>query len=154
MEKNIDENFVLEISKEITENKTEELYDTDGIFSFDFENFKSNVCHDLKYLGDIGFINKTIESCEIRQFFNEGNTVECFYLLAMIDFLSNKNNIPICNDYDDIRQYKLVNTVFPSDTILLCLINKSEEPKNNIMKIAIPEFFKYNIIETEVYNAC
>lgn len=32
---------------------------------------------------------------------------EAFYLLAMLDYLSKRNGLPKCNEYEEIRRYKL-----------------------------------------------
>ncbi len=43
---------------------------------------------------------------------------EAFYLLAMLDYLSKRNGLPKCNEYEEIRRYKLEKPVFPADTEL------------------------------------
>lgn len=60
-----------------------------------FETFKSNTCHLLKDIGDIDFIIETLETDEIRKLYERKWYREALYLLAMIDYLSRINSLPI-----------------------------------------------------------
>ena len=44
-----------------------------------FELFKSNVCHQLKALGDIDFIIQTLENNKIREYYDRQWFPECFF---------------------------------------------------------------------------
>ena len=72
-----------------------------------FEIFKSNTCHHVKDMGDLDFILSILESDEIRRLFNKGWYPEALYLLAMLDYLSGENNMPLCTKYNDIRMQLL-----------------------------------------------
>ena len=61
-----------------------------------FEVFKSNVCHAVKDKGDIDFLIDTLESDEIRRLYNKQWYPEALYLLAMVDYLSRENGVPLC----------------------------------------------------------
>ena len=61
----------------------------------DFENFKSFICHRVKELGDIEFMIQLIESDDIRSFFDRKWYPESLYLLAMLDYLSRLNDVPL-----------------------------------------------------------
>ena len=78
-----------------------------------FELFKSNVCHRLKEQGDIDFLIETLKEDMIRQYYDKKWYPESFYLLAMVDYISRENNVPICNDYDDLRQQKMQKMIYP-----------------------------------------
>lgn len=117
-----------------------------------FGIFKGNVCHALKEQGDIQFIIQTLESGEIRKLFNKGWYEEILYLLAMLDYVSRENNVPVCSDYADIRATKLDRTVYPSSVLMLSKVLKSEDPKKKAMQEAIPEFMRFNIVEADVRN--
>ncbi|MGN0276744.1 MAG: helix-turn-helix domain-containing protein, partial [Hominisplanchenecus sp.] len=78
-----------------------------------FEVFKSNTCHRVKELGDIDFIIDTLEADDIRKLYNRQWYRETLYLLAMVDYLSRLNNLPICTNYNDIRRQKLEKLYFP-----------------------------------------
>jgi len=40
------------------------------------------------------------------------------YLLAMIDYLSRVNNLPVCTNYNDIRSQKLEKPYFPPGVVV------------------------------------
>ena len=114
-----------------------------------FELFKSSVCHRLKEMGDPDFIMDVLKSQEIRTYYDRGWYPESLYLLAMLDYLSRRNDLPLCEDYNEIRKYKLESPLYPAD------INLSEkllgkDSRKTALKKAIPEFLEYNIVECEV----
>ena len=117
-----------------------------------FENFKSSICHRVKEMGDINFIIDVIENDEVRMYYNRAWFPECLYLLAMIDYLSRENDIPIDNEYDDIRQYKLEKLIYPSSLWALAETCKDDTILNKAYQESIPEFKRFNIIENEVRN--
>ena len=88
----------------------------------DFEAFKSTISHQIKSLGELPFILDVLKSNTIRQLWKEDKYKECFYLLAMVDYLSKKNNIPLVTDYDDIRQNKLLDPLYPRDIEMMDLL--------------------------------
>ena len=118
----------------------------------DFELFKSNICHKLKNMGDIDFVIDILESNVIITYLERKWYPEAFYLLAMTDYVSRENDIPLCRDYDEIRNKKLANAVYPRSVLALCAASKDDEAKNNAVKNAIPEFMRHNIVEAEVRN--
>jgi Helix-turn-helix. len=117
-----------------------------------FETYKSNICHMVKDMGDIDFIIQTLETNKIRSLYQKRWYPECLYLLAMIDYLSRENNLPLCNEYSDIRSTSLKAPVYPASIITMSVLSKSERPKTDSFAAAIPEFRRFNIIENEVRN--
>jgi transcriptional regulator with XRE-family HTH domain len=117
-----------------------------------FETFKSNTCHYVKDMGDLEFIVDVLEKDEIRKLYNRKWYLEAMYLLAMLDYLSRENEIPICTKYNDIRGKRLSKPEFSSGVLLPCEVLNSDEPKVKAIKEAIPEFLRFNIIESEVRN--
>lgn len=61
----------------------------------------------------MGFIIHTLESSLIHRYADQHWYAKCFYLLAMVDYLSRENGLPLCNDYDDLRQMKLQAPLYP-----------------------------------------
>lgn len=118
----------------------------------DFELFKSNICHSLKELGDIQFLIEKIKSDEVNMYYQRCWYPECLYLLAMIDYISRLNNIPICTNYNQIRQLKLREKIYPVGIELADMVSHSEEMKIKAELSAIPEFLRFNIVENEVRN--
>lgn len=119
-----------------------------------FELFKSNTCHMVKDMGDIPFIIQLLETDQIRKLYEKKWYPEALYLLAMLDYLSRENQVPICTNYNDIRTAKLQRPVYPSSVVILCRTLKSDAPKEECYRMAIPEFLRFNIVESDVRNVC
>lgn len=119
-----------------------------------FEVFKSNVCHFVKAKGDIDFIIDTLSADEVRALYDRNWHAEAFYLLAMVDYLSRINEIPLCTNYNDIRSQKLKETIYPAGVVLLDTAMKTDKYRQECMQNAIPEFLHFNIVESEVRNVC
>lgn len=123
-------------------------------YRYSFETFKSNTCHHVKDLGDIEFIVQTLESDEIRKLYERQWYREALYLLAMVDYLSRLNDLPICTNYNDIRNQKLKKPCFPSGIEMFCAATGDDRKKEDAMTNAIPEFMRFNIVECEVRDVC
>ena len=117
-----------------------------------FEVYKSTICHYVKDYGDIPFVIDILEHNRIRELYNKKWYPEAFYMLAMIDYLSRVNDIPICNDYNDIRGRKLKETIYPTGILLEAKITRNDDLKRQALENSIPEFIRYNIVEAEVRN--
>lgn len=117
-----------------------------------FELFKSNVCHKLKNLGDIDFLIDALESNEIRSYYEKKWYPESLYLLAMVDYLSRINGVAICEEFDDIRKRKLSDVLFPSSVLAMAASRNDDTPKQQALREAIPEFLRFNIVESEIRN--
>lgn len=117
-----------------------------------FETFKSNICHHVKDLGDVDFMIQLLETDEIRTLFHRKWYPEALYLLAMLDYLSRENNIPVCTKYDDIRTRRLEKPVYPTGILITSEVLQSEAPLRQAELEAIPEFRRFNIMESEVRN--
>ena len=117
-----------------------------------FENFKSTVCHRVKSMGDIAFIVDTLDRQDIRNYYEKKWYPESLYLLAMLDYLSRENDLPICNEYDDLRQCKLEKPVYPAGVRAISAAMKNDTAMKRAAETAIPEFARFNIIENEVRN--
>ena len=138
--------------KELLENDAGD--EPDIPYRSSFEIFKSNVCHLVKDKGDIDFIVDILRRNEIRMYWNRKWYPESFYLLAMVDYLCRENDLPVCQDYDDIRKHKLAEPVYPRDIMVAAKLNPALDQRKSSRDNAIPEFLKYNIVEGEVRNVC
>lgn len=144
---------VLNVSIEsIIENEA----DNDLYFSYrtDFEVFKSNICHLVKDKGDVNFLIDILSEDEIRKLYSRKWYAEAFYLLATVDYLSNVNGIPLCTNYNDIRSHKLKEKVYPAGAVLSDKIMNTDTHCSECLKNAIPEFLRFNIVESEIRNVC
>ena len=117
-----------------------------------FDVFKSNVCHQVKAQGDLDFIVNTLQSGMIRRYADRGWYAECLYLLAMVDYLSRENGLPLCNDYDDLRTMKLRKPLYSLSITLADAVAGSGQRMEASRLRAIPEFLRFNIVESEVRN--
>lgn len=115
-----------------------------------FETFKNQVRHEVKLLGDINFINQTLDTDMISRYWKWEWFFEAFYLLAMLDYLCRANHVKIPSKYDSIREYSLPETVYPMDINLAAKIDKGLDLRKTAVKESIPEFMKYNIVEKEI----
>lgn len=120
----------------------------------DFEVFKSNVCHFIKDNEDLEFIITTLQEDKISRYWERKWYPEAFYLLAMLDYLSRINEIPLCTKYNDIRSHSLKEPLYPRDVLLIKKLNAESDITERCMQDAIPEFLRFNIIEREVRNVC
>ena len=142
---------VLEVSMEsLIEEKMNPDFEKQKRVSFDV--FKSNVCHYVKDKGDIDFIIETLSKDEIRTLYDRQWYAESFYLLAMVDYLSKENDVPLCTNYNDIRAQRLKEPVYPSGVLLSDEAIQTDKYHKEALANAIPEFLNYNIIESEIRN--
>ena len=141
-------------TEEISIQKNEVLHSEEAQQRLAFEQFKSNTCHRVKDMGDIPFIIRLLESNQIRKFYEKKWYPEALYLLAMLDYLSRENDVPLCKNYNDIRTTKLQQPVYPSSIVVMCEVMNSDAPKAECLQEAIPEFLRFNIVECDVRNVC
>lgn len=139
-------NIKMEYLFELCEQKKEEEHRQN------FEIFKSNVCHDVKREGDIKFIHNTIESDDIRSYYNKKWYPESFYLLATVDYLCRVNDVEINYGYDDIRENKLDNTLFPESVNTYYRVTGDNSIIKESINNSIPEFLNFNIVEADIRN--
>ena len=130
----------------------EELLEPYYVDRPDFDLFKSDICHKLKEMGDVDFIIHILDSNIIFEYYDKKWYPEALYVLAMLDYISRENSVPLCNAYDKLRQCKLSKPVYPSSIIAMSEAEKSNAPKETAAKNSIPEFLRHNIIESEVRN--
>ncbi len=117
-----------------------------------FENFKSNVCHQVRESGDIDFIMNVLDSEIIFTYYKRNWYPESLYLLAMLDYISRENNVPLASEYDELRKCRLEHTVYPSSLLAMSAAAGNDAVLKEAEKTAIPEFMRFNIVENEVRN--
>ncbi len=117
-----------------------------------FEVFKSNICHLVKDKGDIDFVLDILTTDEIRTLYDRKWYAESLYLLAMVDYLSRENEVPLCTKYDDIRRCKMQETLYPASVVIMDTALNTNSQRQESLRNAIPEFLRFNIVECEVRN--
>ena len=119
-----------------------------------FDWFRSETCHKVKRLGDVDFLIETLSGNEIETYYEREWYPEAFYLLAMVDYLSRENDVPMCNKYDWLRRMKLDRPVYPSGILIQAEVLKDDKILELAREKAIPEFARYNIMEGEIRDVC
>lgn len=132
----------------------EDLLADSMIYRPDFSIFKGNICHLVKNMGDLTFIIDTLENDTVRTLYNRGWYPECLYLLAMLDYLSRENGLPLCNEYNDLRCLKLREPIYSSSVVAMSILSGNDEPMKRSREQAEPEFLRHNIVEGEIRNVC
>ncbi|MCR5595244.1 MAG: helix-turn-helix transcriptional regulator [Lachnospiraceae bacterium] len=117
--------------------------------NYSFALFRSEQCHLVKRMGEIDYVINTLESGVIEHYWKLDMRAESFYMLAMLDYLSKRNELPLCEEYNEIRKYKLEKKIYPADTELSNKLLAKDSYKEALSH-AIPEFLEYNIVECEV----
>ena len=92
----------------------------------------------------------TLESDEIRRLYKKRWYPETLYLLAMVDYLSRVNGLPLCREYSDLRGAKLKQVLYPSSLVLEAKVTKNPALLQQSERESIPEFMSHNIVEREV----
>ena len=128
----------------------EELLEDCFVKRESFENFKSNICHELKELDDAEFLYRLLKDDDINYYYEKGWYPESLYLLAMLDYLSRINSIPICDKYDELRKNKLKETIYPTSILMMAEVSKDDKYLKQAVENAIPEFMRFNIVEGNI----
>ena len=93
-----------------------------------------------------------LKSREIRTYYDRGWYPESLYLLAMVDYICRVNNVPLCDAYSELRKAKLKDIVYPSSVIVADAVSKNGNVKKKAIEESIPEFMRFNIVESDVRN--
>lgn len=117
--------------------------------------FRSEVCHMHHFDGDTLFYEKILGSHAIDILWEKEKYFEALYLLAYIDYLTDKHNLPLLNCFEQYRKRKLSEIVYPSETLMLDELFHTDEYKKQAVadcqNDASGKFFiRHNIIEVEV----
>ena len=108
----------------------------------DFQTFRNNLHHDIKR-NDLQTVLGIIEHEDVEYYRLHGDYIKMLYLVATVDYISKKYEIPLCDKYDEIRNMKLEEPFFVGDSAFL----------NKGVDSGIEEFAKYNIVEGDLYDA-
>ena len=95
----------------------------------DFQTFRNNLHHRIK-TNELECILEIIES-------------EAFYLVATVDYISRKNDIPLCDKYNSVRSIRLEQPYYVGDSSLFGPDKRK----------CIDEFLRFNIYEGDLYDA-
>lgn len=130
----------------------EDLLYKDNEFRVDFETFKSNVRHKFKESGYKKFIISVLKDDEITEYASKRQFPEALYLLAMLDYVSRLNGVALCTKYNSLRKAKLKEVVYPASVLAEAKIMNDESILQKSIDESIPEFIRFNIVESEVFD--
>ena len=108
----------------------------------DFQIFRNNLHHRIKQ-NELELILETIEGDDVSLYLRHEDYLKALYLVATVDYLSRKNDIPLCDKFNDVRKIKLDRPYYVGDSAML----SSAKDK------CIDEFLKFNIYEGDLYDA-
>lgn len=114
----------------------------------DFEIFKSDLCRSIKKMKPIEAIRQIKESRCIELLLNKNEDVKALYLVAMVNYLSNKYNLDM--NIHDYANFRLEHMVYPRSVLFKCAIMKNDRYKQEAIKHAEKEFLQFNICESEI----
>jgi hypothetical protein len=120
-----------------------------------YDVFRSEICHMYHFDGTYNFIRKVMKGNLIFELWNKGEYYKALYTLAMVDYIAWKNNVPPFDGYDELRQYKLEKTVYPSGIVMMDRLEKTDKNKRAAYEECKNDdcgrfFIRYNIIEKEI----
>ena len=87
-------------------------------------------------------ILEIIESDDVSAYMRHEDYLKAFYLVATVDYISKKNEIPLCDKYSSIRRLRLEQPYYVGDSSLF-VPDKQE---------CIDEFLRVNIYEGDLYD--
>lgn len=108
----------------------------------DFQTFRNNLHHEIKR-NDLQTVLGIIEHEDVEYYHFHSDYIKMLYLVATVDYISKKYDIPLCDKYNEMRNMKLEEPFFVGDSAFM------DKKKNS----GIEEFAKYNIIEGDLYDA-
>lgn len=108
----------------------------------DFQTFRNKLHHRIKQ-NELELILETVEGDDVSRYMRHEDYLKALYLVASVDYLSKKNDIPLCDKFDDVRKIRLNMPYYVGDSALL----------GSARDRCIDEFLRYNIYEGDLYDA-
>lgn len=130
----------------------EELLESCVFRRCSFECFRTSVLRRIREIGDYAFILEMLDSDRIRRFYELGWYPESLYLLAMLDCQCRFHKTGIEPRYDDLRALSLSSPLYPLRLIAETEACGTESLREKALRDSIPEFRRFNIIETEEHH--
>ena len=108
----------------------------------DFQTFRNNLHHRIKD-DELTVVLEIIEKDDVATYARHEDYLKALYLVATADYLSKKNQIPLCEKFNTLRYLKLNKPYYVGDSSFIATGDKK----------CIEEFLKYNIFEGDLYDA-
>jgi hypothetical protein len=105
--------------------------------------------------GDAVFISKVMKIDLVITLWNKGEYAKALYVLAIIDYISWKNDVPLFEGYSQIRKCKLENILYPAEVIMMDKIEHTHKNRDLAVITCKQDkcgkfFFRHNIIERSI----
>ena len=81
----------------------------------DFQTFRNNLHHRIKN-NDLECILEIIESDDVSTYMRHEDYLKALYLVATVDYISRKNDIPLCDKYSNVRRIRLEQPYYVGDS--------------------------------------
>lgn len=124
----------------------------DNVSLKDYEVFKSSICHMYKSMDVHDFIKEVVSSRNIEKFYKNKEFAKSFYLVAMLDYACDTHHIERIEKYDFFRSLSLLEPMYPLSVVTLDLTMNTNKNKKESLKEALPQFKRFNIIESDIEN--
>jgi hypothetical protein len=118
--------------------------------TLDLDIIRSNVCHRVRDMGELDFVLDTLQSEIIFHYWNENKQFQALYLLAMIDYVCRKNDVPLCENYNELRSFCFKKPIYTRDVLLSSKLIPDKDLKEEARNNSIPEFIRFNIVECDI----
>ena len=107
-----------------------------------FQTFRNNLHHRIRR-DELECILEIIESDEVSTYLRHEDYLKALYLVATVDYISRKNDIPLCDKYNSVRNIRLEQPYYVGDSSLF----------SSDKRECIDEFLRFNIFEGDLYDA-
>ncbi len=114
---------------------------------------RSSICHELKRLGDEGFLRKHFAEKSVQNLFREKQFFKCLYLMAVMEHIFKKFTPAENPEFIKYKRYKFAEPVFPEGLLVISAITENDNYKKEVIQNCYPEFLAKNIIEGDLYDA-
>lgn len=108
----------------------------------DFQTFRNKLHHRIKASDELELLVEILERREIDYYCFHADVLKALYMLSLTDYISRKNELPLCAEYADLRQKKLKEPYYVGDRV-------SWRDDSD----CIEEFVVHNIFEGDLYDA-
>ena len=107
-----------------------------------FQTFRNDLHHRIRK-DELECILEIIESDEVFTYLRHEDYLKALYLVATVDYISRKNDIPLCDKYNSVRSIRLEQPYYVGDSSLF----------SSDKRECIDEFLRFNIFEGDLYDA-
>lgn len=116
----------------------------------DYTDYTSELCHMLKRMGDYEFIKRILNYIDLNELLQSGRKKHALYTVAMIDYVSKENHLPVKAELAEYRCMKMDSISFSSGVETYTRITHKSDLKDRALQTALDEFLVYNIVESSI----